>query len=239
MVKIRRPIPRPSLLSTKVLAIAFIAAVSVFASLNLSPNSFSSGLPLSRIGAQEFETTTVNSYKNEHGADVVEHDFISLVDPAEQDGAKELDTELAAEEEERRLDQQEVEAFERQEQEENAEQLEQLNDDLANFNTEEEETAEQDPLEAEQEQEIKKEESIKEYKNKKSSSGSKGTTKTDGSDKYHVIVTVSEGIYVQWQARMVRKTTAAISQLISFSLLTFEDRHHCFKRLYVFKNFSR
>jgi hypothetical protein len=197
-MKIKRPLSRPSFLSTKVLAIAFIAVVSLFASLNLSPDSFSSGLPLTHSGSQGFELTTVNSYTNEQGADVVEHDFSSLVDPAEQDGAQELETELAAEEEERRLDEaKEEEILKEKEAEQHAEQLEEINEDLA--------SNEYDPI-TEDEQ---NEDELHAYKPKstnpapkKSGGKNSGKAKGGGFDKYHVIVTVSEGIYVQWQARM-------------------------------------
>jgi hypothetical protein len=201
MAKLKRPLSRPSLLSSKVLAIVFIAAVSVFASLNLSPDSFTSGLPLTRTGAQGFEATTVKSYTNEQGADVVEHDFSSLVDPAEQEGAEKLETELAAEEEERRLDEEAAneETLKEQEAEENAEQLEKLNEELATLDTQEDQD-EQEEETTLQEDEEEQQEQIKPYK--KSTTGTTTKTKLKPIDKYHVVVTVSEGIYVQWQARM-------------------------------------
>lgn len=200
-MKIRRPtLSRPSLLSSKSLAIAFIAAISIIASLNLSPDSFSSGLPIYRTANQGFETTTVSSYTNEQGADVIEHDFSSLVDPAEQDGIEQLETELAVEEEERRLDETETEIL--QEAQENAEQREQINDELATLTTEELHSGDDEEDSNDQVYLEMQEESLKAYK--KSSSGTTDNT-SDGTDKYHVVVTVSEGMYVQWQARMVRR----------------------------------
>ncbi|KAL4518212.1 hypothetical protein Ndes2437A_g04508 [Nannochloris sp. 'desiccata'] len=197
-MKIRRPtLSRPSLLSSKSLAIAFIAAISIIASLNLSPDSFSSGLPIYRTANQGFETTTVSSYTNEQGADVIEHDFSSLVDPAEQDGIEQLETELAVEEEERRLDETETEIL--QEAQENAEQREQINDELATLTTEELHSGDDEEDSNDQVYLEMQEESLKAYK--KSSSGTTDNT-SDGTDKYHVVVTVSEGMYVQWQARM-------------------------------------
>jgi len=198
-MKIRRPsLSRPSLLSSKVLAIAFIAVISILASLNLSPKTFSSGLPIYRNGNPGFEITTVNSYTNEEGADVIEHDFSSLVDPAEHNGLEQLEKELAVEEEERRLEDKETKIL--QKAEESAGQTEQVNDESTNLTTDTlqpgddgEDSDDQDYLEMQ-------EESLKAYK-KSSGTGSS----TTGSDKYHVVVTVSEGIYVQWQARVVRR----------------------------------
>jgi len=213
-MKIRRPIlSRPSLLYSKVLAIAFIAAVSIFASLNLSPDSFSSGLPIYRTGNQGFETTTVKSYTNEQGADVIEHDFSSLVDSAEQNGIEQLENELAVEEEERRLD--ETEKTGLQEAEESAGQIEQVNGELAELTNEKVQPGDDEGDSNDQNDLEKQEESPKANKE---SSGTGSTS--DGSDTYHVVVTVSEGLYVQWQARMVRRNAKylLINNFFTFQL---------------------
>lgn len=191
-MKIKRAQPRPGYLSTKVLVVLFIAVVSLFASLNLSPDSSSnSGLPIyhaNELSGREVEITTVRTYTNDEGADIVEHDFSSLVDPAEQDGAEELEAERSKQSSQYSNDEADVEDkdYEGNGLGELAEKVE--------------------AAQKMQNAEIEK---------KSSAVGlNAGTTAIppNSVDKYHVLVTVGDGLYVEWQARVV---SAALSSYIA------------------------
>ena len=185
-MKIKRAPPRPGLFSTKVLVVLFIAVVSLFASLNLSPESTSSGLPIYHGNEQAgrgLDTTTVRAYTDDEGADVVEHDFSSLVDPAEQEGSEELDAERSQQQ------------FDFEDEEAIVEDKDYEGNGLG-------EIAEQ----------VEAAGKMQNTESQKKSDPTKTTTKTETKvgaippnslNKYHVLVTVGEGLYVGWQARVV------------------------------------
>ena len=201
-MRIKRAQPRPSFISTKGMVIIFIGTMSLIASLNLSP-SIIQGLPSSDI-VEGHSVTTVRAYKSDDNAIIVEHDFSGTVDPAEHEGLEELEAELrnigGADEEE--------------EEEKEAAQLDQFSEEIADLEEREERALHEDDAQEleeiyQQEEEQEEEEPEEEQQEEKSSSHLGKRTGTDAepapgsiADKYHVIVTVSEGTYVEWHARV-------------------------------------